>query len=95
MNSKKRKINCELKIGYSGATAERINLPAFFIYAFALTGFMYPVASRWVWHSSGWLKLRGFIDFGGSGCVHMLGGVCALVNVVLHYHKINLFTDIH
>lgn len=64
----------------SGATAERINLPAFFIYAFLLTGFFYPVASRWVWHPSGWLKIRGFIDFGGSGCVHMLGGVCALVN---------------
>jgi Amt family ammonium transporter len=54
-------------------------LPAFFIYAFLLTGFFYPVASRWVWHPSGWLKIRGFIDFGGSGCVHMIGGVCALV----------------
>ncbi|XP_046459388.1 ammonium transporter 2-like isoform X2 [Daphnia pulex] len=67
----------------SGATAERINLPAFFIYAFLLTGFFYPVASRWVWHPSGWLKIRGFIDFGGSGCVHMLGGVCALVACVM------------
>lgn len=63
----------------SGATAERINLPAFFIYAFLLTGFLHPVASRWVWHTSGWLKVRGVIDFGGGGCVHMLGGVSALV----------------
>ena len=63
----------------SGAVAERLHLPAFFIYSFCLTGVMYPIASRWVWFHNGWLKQHGFIDFGGSGVVHMVGGVCALV----------------
>ena len=75
----------------SGATAERINLPAFFVYSFVLTGFVYPLASRWCWHPTGWLKVLGFFDFGGSGVVHMLGGVCALVATLLVGPRIGRF----
>ena len=76
---------------FSGSTAERINLPAFFVYAFLLTGIMYPVAARWAWHPTGWLKVRGFFDFGGSGVVHMLGGVCALVATLMVGPRIGRF----
>lgn len=63
----------------SGSVAERMAIPGFFVYSFLMTGVMYPIAARWTWHKEGWLRVRGFIDFGGSGVVHMLGGVCALV----------------
>lgn len=47
-----------------------------------MTSFIYPVVVSWVWAErswgKGWLKDIGFIDFAGSGVVHMVGGVCAL-----------------
>ncbi|XP_046454360.1 putative ammonium transporter 1 [Daphnia pulex] len=63
----------------SGAVAERLNLPCYFVYGFLLSGFAYPALSRWGWYDGGWLKLMGFRDFGGSGLVHMFSGTCALV----------------
>lgn len=32
------------------------------------------VVAHWVWNEGGWLAQRGFVDFAGSGVVHMLGG---------------------
>lgn len=52
---------------------------------------MYPVAARWAWHPDGWLKMRGFFDYGGSGVVHMLGGVCALVATLTVGSRIGRF----
>lgn len=47
-----------------------------------MTSFIYPVVVSWVWAEKswgdGWLKHIGFVDFAGSGVVHMVGGVCAL-----------------
>lgn len=63
----------------SGAVAERLNLPCYFIYGFLLTGFSYPFVSRWGWYDGGFLKEMGYRDFGGSGLVHMFSGACAFV----------------
>ena len=52
---------------------------------------MYPVAARWAWHPTGWLKLRGFFDYGGSGVVHMLGGICALMATLIVGPRIGRF----
>ena len=38
----------------------------------------YPVSGHWIW-GGGWLSELGFHDFAGSTCVHMVGGVCALI----------------
>ena len=40
---------------------------------------MYPIAAHWGWSDNGWLKTRGFYDFAGSGIVHVVGGVHALI----------------
>lgn len=63
----------------SGAVAERLNLPCYFVYGFLLTGVSYPLVSRWGWEETGWLKTLGFRDFGGSGIVHMYSGACAFI----------------
>jgi Amt family ammonium transporter len=71
----------------SGALAERTQFRAYFLFAMLLTGWIYPVVAYWAWSASGWLKLagnddnanNGFLDFAGSGVVHMVGGMCALV----------------
>ncbi|CAG0890721.1 unnamed protein product [Darwinula stevensoni] len=54
-------------------------------------GFIYPVASHWVWHPEGWLKRTAFKDYAGGGVVHMLGGTCALVGAVLMGPRIGRF----
>jgi Amt family ammonium transporter len=66
----------------SGAVAERMKLWAFFLFAVVLTGFIYPVQGFWKW-GGGFLDQAGFLDFAGSGVVHMCGAAAALAGVIL------------
>jgi ammonium transporter, Amt family len=66
----------------SGAVAERMKLWAFFVFAVVLTGFIYPMQGYWKW-GGGFLNEAGFLDFAGSGVVHMCGGAAALAGVIL------------
>jgi Amt family ammonium transporter len=66
----------------SGAVAERMKLWSFFLFSVVLTGFIYPVQGFWKW-GSGWLNAGGFLDFAGSGVVHMCGAAAALAGVLL------------
>lgn len=66
----------------SGAVAERMKLWSFFLFTVVLTGFIYPVQGFWKW-GGGWLEQLGFLDFAGSGVVHLCGGAAALAGVLL------------
>jgi len=66
----------------SGAVAERMKLWAFFAFAIVMTGFIYPIEGYWKW-GGGFLDQKGFLDFAGSGVVHMAGAVAALAGVLL------------
>jgi Amt family ammonium transporter len=66
----------------SGAVAERMKLWSFFLFCVVLTGFIYPVEGFWKW-GGGWLNSGGFVDFAGSGVVHMTGAAAALAGVLL------------
>ncbi len=66
----------------SGAVAERMKLWAFFAFAIVMTGFIYPVQGMWKW-GGGFLDEAGFLDFAGSGVVHMTGAAAALAGVLL------------
>jgi len=66
----------------SGAVAERMKLWSFFTFAVVLTGFIYPVQGYWKW-GGGWLDQFGFLDFAGSGVVHMCGAAAALAGVLV------------
>lgn len=66
----------------SGAVAERMKLWAFFAFAVVLTGFIYPVQGFWKW-GGGFLQEAGFLDFAGSGVVHLCGAAAALAGVFL------------
>jgi Amt family ammonium transporter len=59
---------------------------SYVIYTLFLCGFIYPVVAHWGWSGNGWasaISISGIdiavIDFAGSGVVHMVGGVAALV----------------
>ena len=66
----------------SGAVAERMKLWSFFLFAVILTGFIYPVQGFWKW-GGGFLDAAGFLDFAGSGVVHLTGAAAALAGVLL------------
>ncbi len=66
----------------SGTVAERMKLWSFLLFATVLTGFIYPVEGYWKW-GEGFLDQHGFLDFAGSGVVHMAGATAALAGVLL------------
>lgn len=66
----------------SGAVAERMKLWAFLAFAVVMTGFIYPVQGYWKW-GGGFLDGLGFLDFAGSGVVHLCGAAAALAGVLL------------
>jgi Amt family ammonium transporter len=66
----------------SGAVAERMKLWAFLAFAVVMTGFIYPIEGFWKW-GGGFLDGLGFLDFAGSGIVHMTGAAAALAGVLL------------
>ncbi len=66
----------------SGAVAERMKLWAFLAFSVVMTGFIYPVEGYWTW-GEGFLYKAGFVDFAGSGIVHMAGAAAAIAGVLL------------
>ena len=65
----------------SGAVAERMKLWTFLAFAVVMTGFIYPIQGFWKW-GGGALDALGFLDFAGSGVVHMCGAAAALAGVI-------------
>ncbi|NKF51325.1 ammonium transporter [Shewanella sp. WXL01] len=66
----------------SGAVAERMKLWAFLAFAVVLTGVIYPIEGYWTW-GGGFVAEAGFVDFAGSGIVHMAGAAAAISGVLL------------
>ena len=66
----------------SGAVAERMKLWSFLLFAVVMTGFIYPLQGSWSW-GGGFLSEAGFVDFAGSGVVHLCGATAALAGVIL------------
>ncbi|MFO7696352.1 MAG: ammonium transporter [Anaerolineae bacterium] len=66
----------------SGAMAERTKITAYMAYSFLVSAVVYPIFGHWVW-GGGWLSTlpfgAGVRDFAGSGVVHSVGGIIALV----------------
>jgi Amt family ammonium transporter len=72
----------------SGAVAERMKLWAFALFAVVMTGFIYPMSGSWTWGAQSVFGMYdlgdlGFIDFAGSGIVHMAGAAAARAGVIL------------
>uniref|UniRef100_H2YUH5 Ammonium transporter AmtB-like domain-containing protein n=1 Tax=Ciona savignyi TaxID=51511 RepID=H2YUH5_CIOSA len=80
----------------SGAMAERTEFTTYMVYFTFLTGFVYPVVAHWCWSEVGWLKVGmahglSYIDYAGSGVVHLTGGSAALVGAIALGPRIGRF----
>ena len=59
--------------------AERTKFITYCIYSFIISLCVYPIEAHWVWGGTPWLTDMGFTDFAGSACIHMVGGISALI----------------
>lgn len=75
----------------SGAMAERTKFLSYCVYSAVISGFIYPIEAHWVW-GGGWLAEMGFHDFAGSTCIHMVGGICALIGAKILGPRIGKFS---
>jgi Amt family ammonium transporter len=76
----------------SGAMAERTKFKAYIVYSIFVSALIYPVEAGWVWNGQGWLAQMGFIDFAGSGAIHMVGGICGFVGAAFLGPRIGKYT---
>jgi len=82
----------------SGSMAERTQLKGFAIFTALMTSVIYPIVVYWTWSGSGFMSYTGasgtsvsfindgtapaYIDYAGSGIVHMVGGIAALIGTI-------------
>ncbi len=60
-----------------GSGVDRWRLGAICASTALLTGFAFPLFAHWTW-GGGWLAKLGYLDAGGSGTIHTVGGLTAL-----------------
>ncbi len=77
----------------SGSVAERTKFSSYLLFQPFICGVIYPIVTHWVWSGQGWLSELGFIDFAGSGVVHMVGGFAALAGIQVVGPRIGKFDD--
>ena len=74
----------------SGAMAERTKFLSYCVYSAIISAIIYPIEAHWTW-GGGWLSALGFHDFAGSACIHMVGGISALIGAMMVGPRIGKF----
>lgn len=77
----------------AGGMAGRMKFPAYLIYSFVISAFVYPIVGHWIWKDEGWLYNLGFADFAGSTVVHSVGGFAALIGTIILKPRIGKFNS--
>ena len=75
----------------SGSMAERTKFLSYCVYSAVISAVIYPIEAHWTW-GGGWLSQLGFHDFAGSNCIHMVGGISALIGAAMLGARIGKFT---
>ena len=74
----------------SGSMAERTKFSSYCIYSAVISAVIYPIEAHWTW-GGGFLAEWGFHDYAGSNCIHMVGGICALIGAWMLGPRIGKF----
>lgn len=74
----------------SGSMAERTKFSSYCIYSAVISAIIYPIEAHWTW-GGGFLAQWGFHDYAGSNCIHMVGGICALIGASMLGPRIGKF----
>jgi len=87
----------------SGAMAERTAFHGYLFYTVFITAIIYPVVVHWAWSGDGWLTAfpndgdpigtNGYMDFAGSGVVHMVGGFAGLMGAIIVGPRLGKYTS--
>lgn len=87
----------------SGAVAERCSFKGYLVMTTIISAIIFPVVLHWQWGEDGWLApLRtsgpalfntGALDYAGSGFVHTVGGLCALIATIVIGAREGRFTE--
>ncbi|MFM8794276.1 MAG: ammonium transporter [Acidimicrobiales bacterium] len=83
----------------TGSMAERWKWSSFVVWGVFCGAVYYPLFAAWTW-GGGWLAKTwdtmglgaGYVDFAGSGVVHMVGGVAALAGAMVIGPRIGKFS---
>ena len=74
----------------SGSMAERTKFLSYCVYSAVISAVIYPIEAHWTW-GGGFLSQMGFHDFAGSNCIHMVGGISALIGAAILGPRIGKF----
>jgi Amt family ammonium transporter len=66
-----------------GSFAERMKFSAMLMFMSLWFLLVYCPIAHWVWEPSGWLALRGVLDFAGGTVVHINAGIAGLATAIV------------
>ncbi|MEP6886148.1 MAG: ammonium transporter [Gammaproteobacteria bacterium] len=67
----------------AGAFADRMKFSAMLVFMAAWSLLVYCPIAHWVWEPSGWLALKGVLDYAGGTVVHINAGIAGLASCLV------------
>jgi Amt family ammonium transporter len=67
----------------AGAFAERMKFSAMLVFMTVWSLVVYSPIAHWVWEPSGWLAVKGVLDFAGGTVVHINAGIAGLASCLV------------
>jgi len=67
----------------AGAFADRMKFSAMLVFMSAWSLVVYSPIAHWVWEPSGWLAVKGVLDFAGGTVVHINAGIAGLASCLV------------
>jgi Amt family ammonium transporter len=67
----------------AGAFADRMKFSAMLVFMSLWSLLVYAPIAHWVWEPSGWLAVKGVLDFAGGTVVHINAGIAGLASCIV------------
>ncbi len=67
----------------AGAFAERMKFSAMLLFVSIWSLVVYAPIAHWVWEPSGWLAVKGVLDYAGGTVVHINAGIAGLASCIV------------